>query len=127
MRRREKQKVLVVGIQLMLVVVLVVGSRVTSGWVRIWYSSYFADVALPFGFYFLLMVVGQQWAVLKEWWKKALAVFGLCAISETLQYMGIFALARVFDPMDYVMYGVGVLLAVVVERKVLARWVSFGE
>ncbi len=56
-----------------------------------------------------------------------MVVFALCTTSEILQYFGIFALARVFDPIDIVMYGIGVLLASIVDRKVFTRIFSFWD
>lgn len=41
--------------------------------------------------------------------------------TEILQYFGIFALARVFDPIDFVMYGIGVLSVAFVDRKMFVR------
>jgi len=56
-----------------------------------------------------------------------LLVFGLCALSETLQYFGVYALATVFDPVDYLMYGMGVLLAAFVDRQIFTRMLPFWE
>jgi hypothetical protein len=36
-----------------------------------------------------------------------------------MQYFGVYALASVFDPLDYLMYGIGVLLAAFVDRAIL--------
>ncbi|MCD4685932.1 MAG: hypothetical protein K8S97_08350 [Anaerolineae bacterium] len=91
------------------------------------YHSYFADIALPFAFYFLLTISETRHAFLKPWWIKALSVFALCTTSEILQYFGIFALARTFDPLDIVMYGLEVLLAVAVERGIFAPQLAFWD
>ena len=121
MRSSTRKKVAVVGIELMIAALFVVGASVADRSLRELYHSYFADVALPFGLYFLLAINAEEVPILGHWWAKAIAVFALCAASETLQYFGIFALARVFDPVDYVMYGAGVLLAALVDTQVFAR------
>jgi len=121
----NKKKIFIVLLQLTLAVILVVCKGWTSGTLRILYQSYFADILLPFGFYFLLSLIGAESKFLDMWWKKALVIFGLCTISEILQYFGIYALATVFDPVDIAMYGLGVLLASFVDRKVFARYFPF--
>lgn len=118
----------VIVLELLIAALIVLGARLTDpSWLML-YHSYFADVALPFGFYFLLTLRGEaQFPLLRPWWGKALAVFALCAMSETLQYFGIYALAITFDPLDYLAYGLGVLLAALVERQVLARLFVFWD
>ena len=125
MSKKSKKVILVVGLQLVIAVFFVLGAEKANRSVYILYQSYFADIFLPFGFYFLLSLAEYKHSVFKEWWVKALSVFVLCVTSETLQYFGIFALARVFDPMDFVMYGVGVGLAVVADRQIFSRFLSF--
>ena len=90
-----------------------------------WYYSYFSDLALPFGFYFLLCMTEANFPPLRPWWLKAGLVFGAATAAEVLQYFGIYALGITFDPLDIVAYAVGVLLAVVLERGIFARWLPF--
>jgi len=127
MNKENKKKIFVVGLQLAIAVSLVLGSKLTNQPLRILYYSYYADFFLPFGFYFLLSLKGAESKYFNTWRKKALAVFVLCTTSEILQYFGIFALARVFDPIDIVMYGVGVLLAALIDREIFAKHLSFWE
>jgi hypothetical protein len=118
---------LVLAIQFSIAAIFILGVGKTNQSIRRLYHSYFADIALPFAFYFLLSLSEHRHAFLKQWWVKTLAVFALCATSETLQFFGVFALARVFDPLDYVMYGIGVFLAASVDRIVFAKSLSFWE
>ena len=48
-------------------------------------------------------------------------VFGVGAVAETLQYFGVEVFGRTFDPIDYVMFAVGIVCAVIFERAVLSR------
>jgi hypothetical protein len=48
-------------------------------------------------------------------------VFAVGAITETLQYLGVPIFGQTFDWLDYVMFGVGIGLAVIFEAVVLAR------
>jgi len=89
------------------------------------YYSYFSDVELPFGFYFLLCAAEGNLPWLKPWWLKAGLVYGAATTAEILQYFGIYALGATFDPLDIVMYAVGTLLAVSLERWIFRRWLPF--
>jgi len=124
MDRKPQKVTLVVGLELIIALVFILGARWTNTQVFILYQSYFADIFIPFGFYFLLSLAEYRHPIFKKWWVKASSVFALCAASEVLQFFGIFALARVFDPIDFVMYGVGVLLAAVVDRQIFAKYLS---
>jgi len=86
------------------------------------FHNYFADIAIPFGYYFLLSLIEDSFSFLRPWHNKALAVFLLVSTSEILQYFGIYALASVFDPIDIVMYAGGVLLAALVDIKVISKY-----
>jgi hypothetical protein len=89
------------------------------------YSSYFSDLVLPFGSYFLLFLPEVNWRLLRRWQGKAAAVFGVASGAETLQYLGVWALGSTFDPIDYAMYFAGVMAAAFVDTQVLARAFGF--
>lgn len=125
MSKSNQRRIAVVSIELVVAALLVAGANLVDPALRLLYQCYFADMALPFGFYFLLSAQEGSVAALRPWWAKALAVFALCATSETLQYFGIYALARVFDPVDYLMYGAGVLLAAFVDTRIFAQIFGF--
>ena len=127
MSARNKRTIFVVVLQLALAMFFIANKSWMGGSMRVIYQSYFADVIIPFSFYFLLSLSSDNHKQLEKWWVKALLVFGLCALSETLQYFGFYALARVFDPVDYLMYGVGVLLAAFVDRQIFTRMLPFWE
>ncbi|HEX2907100.1 MAG TPA: hypothetical protein VHO69_09590 [Phototrophicaceae bacterium] len=88
--------------------------QATLFWRKLYYS-YFSDLILPFGFYFLLCASDLQFVFLRRWWVKAGLVFGAAVIAEGLQFLGVYALGVTFDPLDVGMYAAGVLLAVIVE------------
>lgn len=101
-----------------------IGRHLQPEWAAL-YSSYFSDLVLPFGFYFLLFLPDTRWPLLARWEVKAAAVFLMAAAAETLQYLGVDALGTVFDPLDYVMYAAGVTLAACVDTQLLRRTVAF--
>ncbi len=120
-----KKIITVVSLELVIAIVFVIGIDEKKHALSILYHSYFADILIPFGFYFLLVPNELRVPMLRQWEIKALLIFALCSTSEILQYFGIFALARVFDPMDFVMYGVGVALAIFVDRQIFTRILVF--
>jgi hypothetical protein len=85
------------------------------------YSSYFSDIALPFGIYFLLWMNDGIVPFLRDWRVKAVLVFGIASATELLQALGVPLLGQTFDPIDFVMFGVGVGLAVLADRRVFSR------
>jgi len=99
--------------------------RETSGPWHDLYYSYFSDLVLPFTFYFLLCISETNIPPLRPWWLKAGLVFGAATAAEILQFFGIYALGVTFDPLDIAAYASGVGLAVLVERGIFARWLSF--
>lgn len=119
------KKMTIVIVMLAIAAIFVVGTDWASKSVHTYFHSYFADIAIPFGYYFLLILLEDKYAALKKWYIKAGTVFALCTVSETLQYFGIYALASVFDPLDFVMYGLGAVFAVFVDRLLFKRWFVF--
>lgn len=106
---------------LAIALVFIIGADWASEPFRRFFKSYFADIALPFGYYFLLVIIDDRYKQFRNWYTKCAIIFGLCALSETLQFFGIYALAKVFDPWDYFMYALGVLLAAFADRVIFKR------
>jgi len=95
-----------------------------SGSLYTFYYSYVGDVVLPFSLYFMLVLNDSQVSFLRPWYVKAGIVFAGATLMEILQYFGVYALGVTFDPLDIVMYGVGVLFAALVEVKLFARYLK---
>jgi hypothetical protein len=89
------------------------------------YYSYFSDAILPFGCYFLLCANEPNMPFLRRWKVKLAIAFLTPSMAETCQYFGIPVLGSTFDPLDYVMYGIGAILAVVVDTQVFSRIFDF--
>lgn len=98
----------------------------STGW-RLW-VSYANDLILPFALYFLICL-GERW--LKTWQSRALVAFVIPTLIEFGQglyyqvasghYVGS------FDPIDILMYALGVGLAVIVEQRVFANLLKPGS
>jgi hypothetical protein len=116
--------VIMINITIALLHVINIGAHL-NGKFFIYYKSFFSDLLLPFGFYFLLCMQERRVPVLRKWWIKAGLVFLAAALAESLQGMGIYALGITFDPLDFVMYASGVLAAALLDTQVLARILPF--
>ena len=116
MKNNRNKKYLIIGIEIFLALMHVVGiGRHSSGRMFTLSASYFSDLALPFGFYFLLALNEERTEFLRDWWVKAGIVFLMAAFAEICQYFGLYILGRTFDPIDISVYAVGVLLAAMVD------------
>jgi hypothetical protein len=82
-------------------------------------NGYMIDILLPFAMYLVLGVAKQT--TLRSDIVRGVFVFAIGAVTETLQYFGVPIFGRTFDLLDYLMFGVGIGLAVVFERIVLSR------
>ncbi len=85
------------------------------------FAGYFTDLAQPFGLYFVLCLLEPWLPRLQGWRVKAWTVFLLPAAMELLQGLGLNVLGTGFDPLDFLAYAAGGLLAALTERQALAR------
>jgi hypothetical protein len=113
----------IVGILLFIALVHVfrVGSYLRDPLFTIYYS-YFSDIVVPFGMYFLICLNDLHVRFLRDWRVKAALVFGVASSAEVLQAFGVPLLGQTFDPLDFAMFGGGVVLAVLVDRFLLDRF-----
>ena len=100
----------------------VTGSHYTGPF-PLFVNGYLIDILLPFGIYFLLCLNDN--VILNSWIVKGLIVFMAAFFVEMAQYKGIPLLGRTFDPLDILMYGLGVLLAVICDQLLFPRLFSF--
>jgi hypothetical protein len=86
-------------------------------------NGYSLDILVPSAFYFLLCP--QEYSLLRYWTVKAILIFGAASSVEIAQLFGVPILGRTFDPVDFIMYGLGVMLAVIVDTLVFSRVFEF--
>jgi hypothetical protein len=86
-------------------------------------NGYLLDILLPLALYFLLCVGG--FSLLRSWAVKGILVFGVGAVVEIAQFFGVPIFGRTFDPLDFVMYGLGVILAAILDTTVFPRVFKF--
>jgi hypothetical protein len=116
MKKEIKKKLIIFGIEFILALLHIIGiGRNSSERIFILSASYFSDLALPFGFYFLLKLSEEKITILQKWWVKAGIIFLLATFSEVGQFYGLYLLGRTFDPIDIGVYAVGVFLAAFID------------
>jgi hypothetical protein len=97
------------------------------------YVSFFQALAFPFGLYFALCLFEKWIHRLKPWQVKVFLAFLLPAsieigqlIYQKLELTRVFSTyGGTFDPLDFIMYAAGGLLAALIERKVFAKLFRF--
>lgn len=87
---------------------------------RAFVTGWLIDLALPFALVLLLGVGAESWPMWRGAARRATAVFLVGAGVEVLQYLGVPLFGHTFDPVDVLMYALGVLAAVAFERVVFA-------
>ncbi len=95
-----------------------VGAQLRGTPYRLYYG-YASDLLLPLGMYFVLCLSERTPGFLADWKAKAAGVLAAASAAEVLQGLGVPMLGRTFDPLDFVMYAVGVTAAALLDRVVL--------
>ena len=128
--RRTKRNRIIVGFSIITIIALMhifrVGSYLHSDLYLLYYS-YVSDLIIPFGFYFLLCINELTIKILQKWYVKASFIIGITALVEILQLLGIYALGITFDPIDILMYALGVGIAVIFDRYLFKRFIPFWD
>ena len=95
-----------------------------SGRPFVLYYSFFSDIVIPIAIYFLLCINDITLPILRGWRTKATLVFLIATATEIAQGFGIPILGNTYDILDFVMFGIGTLIAVGLD-KLLSRVFSF--
>ena len=121
-REMLRRMALIIGIMLVIALVHLfrVGTYLPGPLFSLYYS-FFSDIVMPFGMYFLLCLEDVYVRFLRDWRVKALLVFGIASTTEVMQAFGVPLLGQTFDPLDFVMFAGGVLLAAIVDRLLFDR------
>jgi len=115
----------IVGICIMVAIAVMHAFRIgqfLNGDFYIYYYSFASDLILPFGAYFMLSMVEMHFRFLRKWFVKALIVFGVMTFSEIMQIFGFYFFGVTFDILDILMFGIGVVIAVLVDTQFFERF-----
>ena len=122
---RSNQKVRkTVGISIILAIVAMHAFRIgqyLNENLYIYYYSFASDLVLPIGSYFMLVMFEIQFQFLRNWFVKALIVFGTMTFSEIMQMFGFYFFGVTFDILDILMFGIGVIIAVLIDKQIFER------
>lgn len=87
-----------------------------SGRLFVLYYSFFSDIVIPIAIYFLLCINDIKSPFLKGWRIKATLVLLIASATEIAQGFGMPLLGNTFDILDFVMFGIGALIAVGLDK-----------
>ena len=90
-----------------------------AGPFKLFVNGYMIDILLPFAMFLLLGIADIEF--LRGTLPRSMTVFCAGAVAETLQYFGVGLFGQTFDPLDYLMFVVGIVCGVVFETRVLSR------
>jgi len=122
---KSPKKFVIVGINLFVAFLHLVTGENYSGPYPLFVNGYMIDILLPLGFYFLMTLM--EVAFLRSWMVRAALIFGLASGVEISQAFGIPLFGEIFDPVDFAMYALGVLLAVLLDEVIFPRIFDFWE
>lgn len=121
-----KKRAAIVGMMMVIGLIhLLSPGRMLNEPLRQYYQGYFSDIIIPFGFYFLLCASDIQFPFLRQWYAKGVVTFSLAAFAEVLQGFGVHFIGTTFDPLDFLMYAIGVGAAALLEKRGFTRLFSF--
>lgn len=122
-RKNTQKKILVVSISVTVALLHFVTGSAYNGPFPVFVNGYMIDILLPLSAYFLLCLV--EMPLFQSWAVKSTVVFGFGLVVEMAQYFSISLLGSTFDPLDIVMYAVGVLSAAFLDVVVFPMVFSF--
>ena len=128
--RLTQRNRMIVGLGIITIIALIHIFRVGSylnGDLYLFYYSYVSDLIIPFGVYFLLCINELYIKILQKWYVKAAIIIGFTTLAEILQLLGIYALGITFDPVDILIYVLGVGIAVIIDRLLFKRFIPFWD
>ena len=114
----SKRKIFVISISVFVGLLHIIIGPKYNGPFPVFASSFLIDILLPFSLYYLFTVN-------KKLDKKilvAIVVFMIGFSIETLQYFNIHIFGSTFDPIDYLMYALGVIPALILDYLAVAKW-----
>jgi len=119
--RRYRKSIVIVCFMVSIALLHVVTGSHYAGPFPEFVNGYMIDILLPAGLYLLLCPQDEKVRFLRPWYVKAIPVFLIGALVETLQYLGYPVFGRTFDPLDYLMVALGAGLGALLD-KVLFPW-----
>jgi len=121
--RMSRKKVVIISIMIPIALIHFFTGSNYKGPYPGFVNGYLLDILVPFGFYFLLCL--NDFSLLRSWIVKSMLVFGAASFVEIVQFFGVPIFGRTFDPVDFIMYGIGVVSAAILDTTVIPRIFEF--
>ena len=83
-------------------------------------NGYMIDILLPCAMFLILKISNQN--ILTNDMSLGIFVFLVGAISETLQFFNVPIFGRTFDPLDYIMFIIGIILGYSINKFFLVKF-----
>ena len=109
MTTKIKRKNIVIFIALIVGLLHFVTGPSYNGPFSVFVNGYLIDILLPFAMFLVLKIANLKF--IKTDLLIGFVIFLIGAASETLQYFGIPIFGRTFDPLDYLMFLIGIVMA----------------
>ena len=113
---------IIVGVIIMLLIaamhVFRLGQLLSGDFYKLYYS-FASDLVLPIGAYFMLCMNEIHLRFLRKWYVKAIIVFAAMTFSEIMQAFDIYFFGVTFDLLDILMFGIGTIIAVLIDKLLL--------
>ena len=83
-------------------------------------NGYMIDILLPFAMFLVFTIARQN--IIKSNITKGIIIFLIGVVSETLQYFGLPIFGTTFDPLDYLMFLIGIITAYFFNKYYLTKF-----
>jgi len=118
-RGKPTRKQVIVGLALLVGALHFVTGPGYRGPFRAFVNGYLIDLLLPLVLYVLLSLIDRPVVLSRV--VRSVIVLAIGVTVELLQFLGVPLFGRTFDPLDVVMYALGVAGGIVLEAAVLSR------
>ena len=118
-----RKKVVIVSIMILIALIHFFTGSNYKGPYPGFVNGYLLDILVPFGFYLLSCLI--KFPLSKSWIGRSILVFGFTSFTEIAQFFGVPIFGRTFDLVDFVMFGIGVILAIILDIIVFPRIFDF--
>lgn len=121
--KNRKSIFFIVGISLFVAFMHFIIGPGYSGICKRFVSGYLIDLILPMNLYLLLQIsLRKKVSVVKSRVVGAIFTFSFGVIVEILQLLKIKFLGSTYDPLDIVMYGIGIMIGLLIDYTIIDKY-----
>jgi uncharacterized membrane protein len=121
--RNRKSISFIVGLSLLVALMHFIIGPHYNGIFKIFFRGYFIDLVLPMNLYLLLQIsLRKKLSIVRSRVIGAIGTFSFGVVVELLQFLNIKFLGSTYDPLDIVMYGLGVMLGLLADYTIIEKF-----